>query len=160
MAKQSKKNGGGNVAVEGLSIAQITEMLEARKTELTNLQTRLSEIDAERSQITTRISALGEPTKGRRGRPRKVNGRKPSVAGVAAAPRAGTMAAAIRKVLSSKPDGMRVKDIEAALKAGDNPSGAKNLYSVVATTLRKGPFVTVSRGVYANAEVQVAAAAV
>ena len=54
----------------------------------------------------------------------------------------------IKDVLAKAKDGMRVKDAMAAVQKAGYKTHSRDFYGLVATALRDGPFLKVSRGVY------------
>ena len=54
----------------------------------------------------------------------------------------------VREALAEAKDGMRVKDIMAAVQKAGYKTNSKDFYGVVATAVREGGFQKLSRGVY------------
>ena len=150
------------------SIAEIQEELAAKKSQIAELQGRREKLIASLEDLDRQIDSLsGGAVTGpaRRRKARKKVAKKKARRGRRAAKRvvkkatkkvkraAGrtdkSLVAYIREVLAEAGDGVRAKDITAAVLKAGYPTKSKDFYGIVATTLRdKKNFSRLGRGVY------------
>jgi len=125
------------------SIAELRRELRAKEKALQALESRRSKLADELNAIDRQIAALVGATRRARasrlvpaGRPRRRATGKPLVEYV-------------ESVLKGSKDGMRVKDIVAAVVDAGYKSHSKDFYNIVAATVREeSRFTRVGRGVY------------
>ena len=128
-----------------MTIAELKREIAARERQVEGLLARRQKVAKQLAEVDRQIAELGgevpeagkrpptaAPARRRRKLPKNV---KPLVAYISDA-------------LAKAKDGMRVKDVEAAVKKAGYKTFSKDFYGVVATALREGPFAKVSRGVY------------
>lgn len=133
------------------SIAELRRELAGREKQVNKLLARREKIAARLRKLDSEIRAVGgdipaPPARGRRGRPRL--GRPPARRGRAGKP----LVAYVIKALKKAPEGLRVKEVKAAVLKKGYRSTAKDFYGIVATTLRdETRFKKLSRGRYALA---------
>ena len=142
------------------SILQIEQELKAMQTQLGKLQAQRGKIAASLGKIDKEIAALaGGTAAAKRPGPKKAPApakkappaaKKPSAAPAAKAGPGGgaSLIEFIRKVLAPAAEGMRVKEVMAAVTQAGYDSKAKDFYGIVAATLRAPDFEKLSRGVY------------
>ena len=134
-----------------MTIAELKKALAAKERQLTELVAKRQNLAGRLAAVDGEIKALGggAPKAGkRRGKiakaPKATPARRPRK--LPRNPR--PLPEYIKDVLSGSKDGMRVKDVMPAVKKAGYKTFSKDFYGVVATALREGPFVKVSRGVY------------
>jgi len=134
-----------NKALSGMSVEEIEQQLEARKTnEVTELETRLAKLRVESDTVEQRIAALC----GTVVRTRRAGGGKGS-----RGPRATNerpLAAYLHEILKDAKKPMTARELETALGETDYKSNSKNKYVVIFTALTKNKemFRKVERGTY------------
>lgn len=129
------------------SIEDLRRELKKREAEIDKLLARRVKLAAKLETLDRKIVLLGgevsaAPAKSRRGRPPKAGkrGRKRS---------GKPLLEYVKQVLADAADGMRVKDVMAAVTKAGYKSASKDFYTIVASALRDPKvFVNVSRGVY------------
>ena len=140
------------------SISDLQTELQRKRSELARLRAQGSRLAAELEEVNKRIDGLsgGGAATGAAGRrakaaPRRAKKRPASKRAVRQPAKRATgtpLADYIARALAGS-DGMRVRDIEAAVRKAGYRSAAKDFYNIVAATLRDRPeFRRVSRGVY------------
>jgi hypothetical protein len=145
-----------------LSIQELRRQLAARKAQLTKALAERKKLAARLAALDRDIAALGGKAPSRRGRkgPKaKPKARAGKKKGKAAAKKTVRKRATGRPlveyivdVLANAKDGMRIKNVMAAVKKAGYKSLSKDFYGIVAATLRDDKrFAKVSRGVYKNA---------
>ena len=130
------------------SIKELRQELAARERQLRKLVTQRRKLAGRLQSLDRQIVAIGGEVPAEGGKPprrrKAVTGRRGIRRGRTGKP----LVEYIRKVLASKPKGMRVAEIAAAvLKAGYEPK-SKRFYRVVAGAVRQGNFRRVGRGIY------------
>ena len=140
------------------TIAQLRKELVVKERQLRRLVARRGKVATLLEQIDRRIAAVGgeAPPSGRRRRKkatRRKLRRKPKPARKAKRRRRAAVRKPvveyIKKVLRRAADGMRARDIAAAVRKAGYPTKSKDFYSIVATTLATDDrFKRISRGVY------------
>jgi len=118
------------------SIKELRQELAARERQLRKLVTRRSELARRLQSLDRQIEAIGGEA--------VAEGRKPVRRRRTDKP----LVEYIRKVLTSKPKGMRVGEIAAAVLKAGYQTKSKRFYRVVAGAIRQGNFRRVGRGVY------------
>jgi len=130
------------------SIEELRQELAARERQLRKLETRRRELAGRLQSLDRQIEAIGGEAvpEGRRPvrRRRAVTGKR----GIRRRRTDKPLVEYIRKVLASKPKGMRVGEIAAAVLEAGYKTGSKRFYRVVAGAIRQGDFRRVGRGVY------------
>jgi len=125
------------------TIAELQAALAATEKQLAKLQAQRDTLAKQMAEIDAEIAALTGD--GRRG-PRT------AVAVPASRRKRGknerNLIEYIRDALSQAADGMRVKDIMAAVQKAGYESSSKDFYGLVAAAVRDGSFERVKRGVY------------
>jgi chromosome segregation ATPase len=143
-----------------LSIQELRRQLAARKAQLTKAQAARKKLAARLAALDKDIAALGGKAPSGRGRKGpKAKARAGKRKGKAAAKKTTRKRATGRPlveyivdVLAKAKDGMRIKNVMAAVKKAGYKSLSKDFYGIVAATLRDDKrFAKVSRGVYKNA---------
>ena len=127
-----------------MTIAELRRTLAARERQVARLLARRGKLAKRLAAVDRDIEALG-------GKVPKATRPKGRVAkrGARRLPRnVKPLPEYIKDVLAKSKAGMRVKDVEAAVKAAGYKTSSKHFYGSVAVVLREGPFVKVSRGVY------------
>ena len=133
-------------AISTMSITELQAEIARRQRDLPRLQKRRAKLAKQLGTVDRQIAALaGKPGPAPRAKAgkatRKVRRRrmprntKPLVDYVA-------------DVLAKAPKGIRVKEIEAAVKKAGYKTNAKDFYGIVATTVRDKRFQKVGRGIY------------
>ena len=125
------------------TIAQLRAELAAREKQLAKLQTKRARLAKQLDAIDRQIAALGGD--GRRGpkkAPTKPASRRTMPKNIK------PLIEYAREALAEAKDGMRVKDIMAAVQKAGYKTNSKDFYGVVATAVREGGFQKLSRGVY------------
>jgi len=127
------------------TIAELKKLLAQREKELVSLKGMRKRLTAQLRKVETRIAELKgrrvtggrrAPAKARRGRPRKVAGKK-------------TLRQAVAEVLGGSRKGLRAKDIAEALPGVGYISRSKNLLTTIGSLLSRRPeFQRVARGKY------------
>jgi len=127
-----------------MTIAELRRTLAARERQVARLLARRKKFAKELAAVDRDIEALGEKVP-RATRPKKrvANRRARRL------PRnVKPLIEYVKDVLAKSKAGMRVKEVEAAVKKAGYKTSSKHFYGSVAVVLRDGPFVKVSRGVY------------
>ena len=147
------------------TIDELQKELESKQRKVDRLQSRrdklADELDAADREI-AKLTGEGRSQRGgrkstrkttrkrkkaARGRRKKTTARKPRRARKRATGR--PLAEYIKDVLKNHPKGMRVKEIQAAVRKAGYRSSSKDFYGIVAAALRdEDNFQRVSRGVY------------
>lgn len=132
-----------------MTIAKLKREIAARERQVERLLAQRGKVAKQLADVDRQIEALGGEVPAAKKRP----GRKPSKG--AAKPRTRrlpknvkSLPEYVRDVLAGAKDGMRVKEVEAAVRKAGYKTFSKDFYGSVATALREGPFQKVSRGVY------------
>ncbi len=132
-----------------MTIAELKQEIAARERQVKRLLAQRGKLAKQLAGVDRQIEALGGEEPAARKRP----GRKPSKG--AAKRRARRMpknvkplVEYVKDVLAGAKDGLRVKDVEAAVRKAGYMTFSKEFYGQVAVALREGPFKKVSRGVY------------
>jgi transposase InsO family protein len=132
-----------------MTIAELQRQLAARERQVKRLLAERGKVAKQLADVDRQIEALGGKAPAAKKRP----GRKPSKG--AAKRRARRMpknvkplVEYVKDVLAGAKAGLRVKDVEAAVKKAGYKTFSKEFYGQVAVALREGPFQKVSRGVY------------
>lgn len=128
------------------SIAALRKELESRTQELSKLEAQRGKLARQLEGLDRRIAAVRGTAPAPRA-PKKA--RRKKAAKKAPGPAAGKpLAQYIREALTGSREGMRVKEIVAAVKKAGYRSSAKDFYGVVAAALHDKRFQRLSRGVY------------
>lgn len=143
--------------------AKIKTVQELRR-ELKAKMRSLAKLRAQRRKLVTRAAALdrkigaiaGAPAPKRKKRKKALRKRKKKVIrkrGKKApkrgrGPRGKSLVASIADVLAAKKDGMRTKEVAAAVQKAGYKTKSKDFYGIVSATLRTPKFKRIKRGVY------------
>ena len=132
-----------------MTIARLKRELAAGERKLTRLVAQRQKLAGQLAAADRDIAALGGevPKTGKR-RERKASKGAPGRRGRKLPKNVKPLTEYIKDVLSGSKDGMRVKEVEAAVKKAGYKTFSKDFYGVVAMAMRSGPFKKVSRGVY------------
>ena len=126
-----------------MTIAQLRAEIAARESQLGKLQAQRDDLTKQLAEVDRDIAALGGG--GRRG-PRKAPARRASRRTLPK--NVKPLNEYVREALAEAKEGMRVKDIMAAVQKAGYKTNSKDFYGVVATAVREGGFQKLSRGVY------------
>lgn len=143
------------------TIAELRKELQEKEAVLDRLKSRRQKLQKDLAAVDAQITRLSTGGKRRKKAAPKKAAPKRKLAKKAAPKRKaavgprgrrakdGTLADYITKALAKAPEGLRAKDIDAAVRAAGYPTRSKDLYGQVATTLSdKGRFTKIRRGVY------------
>ena len=130
-------------AIEKLRTSRLSEIAK----ELKALGLQVGKLEEERDALTA-----GETPKP--AKPAKSKGEKASTktGGGRGRPKSTKLQDAILAVLKGEKDGMRVKDIQAAVLSAGYETTAVDFYPIVAAALREDAFTKLDRGIYAIAK--------
>ena len=127
-----------------MTIAELRAELAAKEKQLAGLQAKRAGLAKQLDAIDQQIAALSGD--GRRA-PKKKAPAKP-VARRTMPKNVKPLIEYVREALARAEDGMRVKDIMAAVQKAGYKTNSKDFYGVVATAVREGGFQKLCRGVY------------
>jgi len=114
-----------------------------KEKQLAKLQSKRAGLTKQLDEIDRQIAALsGDGRRGPRKAPAKPASRRTMPKNVK------PLIEYVRGALAEAKDGMRVKDIMAAVQKAGYKTNSKDFYGVVATAVRDGGFQKLSRGVY------------
>ena len=125
------------------TVAELRAELAAKEKQVADLQAKRVDLAKQLDAIDQQIATLGGT--GRRG-PKKAT-TKP-VARRKMPKNVKPLIEYVREALAKAKEGMRVKDIMAAVQKAGYKTNSKDFYGVVATAVREGGFQKLSRGVY------------
>ena len=128
-----------------MTIAQLRAELAAREAQLEKLQARREDLVKQLAEVDRDIAALDGG--GRRG-PKPVAAKAPRASRRTLPKNVKPLIEYVREALAEAKDGMRVRDIMAAVQKAGYKTNSKDFYGVVATAVREGGFQKLSRGVY------------
>ena len=123
-------------SLSNLSIAQLQQLIEGRKAEISRLERQRNKVARKLNQIDSRIEALGGSSRGRNGSGGRAKNSK-------------SLPEMLHSVLSKSSKPMGVGDIADAVRAGGYKTNSSNFRGIVNQTLIKDKrFASAARGVY------------
>ncbi len=131
-------------------IDELQRELEEKLSRLEDLKSQRDEIDREIADLMG-VGRSRAKTRGKTGKTRKKTGttRKAKKRGRRGRGGDKPLVEYIKDVLAQHPEGMRIKEIEQAVKKTGYKSASKDFYGIIATAVRdENHFEKVSRGVY------------
>jgi len=135
-----------------VTIGQLRKQLVAQERKLGKLVARRKQLLGQIADIDAEIALLsgGAPRGGGRGRRGATPSARTALTGWGRRLPKNTkpLIEYAKDVLAGAPNGMRVKEVEAAIRKAGYQTFSQDFYGIVATTLREGPFDKVGRGVY------------
>ena len=127
-----------------MTIAQLRAEIAGRESQLGKLQAQRDDLTKQLDAIDRQIAALGGDGR----RTQKKATAKPAASRRTMPKNIKPLIEYVREALAEAKDGMRVKDIMAAVQKAGYKTNSKDFYGVVATAVREGGFRKLSRGVY------------
>ena len=137
------------------TIPELQRELIAKRSLLRRLRARRRKLATRAAALDRRIAAIeggaGPSPKRKKRKKRKksvVRKRRKKTAKRGPRRRGKSLVAYIAKVLAAKKDGMRTKEVAAAVKKVGYKTKSKDFYGIVSATLRTDKFKRIKRGVY------------